>query len=524
MEKEFENELNLRPRDYQKAIYETCKEKDCLVVLPTGTGKTLIAIMVVVHRFKKFPLEKILVLAPTRPLIEQHFESFKKNLSEGWADMQIFTGKTHSTKRREIWQTAEMIFSTPQCIANDLKKNLYKLDDVSLLIVDECHRCLKNYAYNFVAQRYKKDSVNRRIVGLTASPGSDKSVISQVCNNLGIEAVEIRTRESVDVKPYLQKLEFEKVEVNFPSELEEIRILLREIERDKINEMKNRGVLVGAGSKVALLKIQKRLMSEIKRRRDFNKMLGVSACAQALKISHAIELLETQTISSLIEYLKGLYKQAQEKKSKGIQRLVKDARFSKAYTLATTLGHEHPKVGALKEIIEKQFEKNPRSKIIVFAQFRETVRKLSDELNKIDGVKTGIFVGQAIKKHGKETTGLKQKEQKEMIRRFSEGEINVLAATSIAEEGLDIPEVSMVIFYEPIPSAIRNIQRRGRTARLAPGSLKILITRNTRDQSYHYAAYHKEKRMHSAIDQIKKDLDSGKGFDTEEQKELDEIS
>jgi len=98
-------------------------------------------------------------------------------------------------------RTAEFIFSTPQCIANDLEKMLYRLDEVSLLVVDECHRCLKNYAYNQVAQK------------LTASPGSDKETITAICENLGIEAVEIRTRESADVKPYLQELEFEKIEV-----------------------------------------------------------------------------------------------------------------------------------------------------------------------------------------------------------------------------------------------------------------------------------------------------------------------
>ena len=97
-----------------------------------------------------------------------------------------------------------------------------------------------------------------------------------------------------------------------------------------------------------------------------------------------------------------------------------------------------------------------------------------------------------------------------MVEKFKEGKINVLVATSIAEEGLDIPEVSEVIFYEPVPSAIRKIQRAGRTARLDPGKLKILVTKNTRDQIYHYAAHHKEKRMHSAIDQIKKDFDNPK--------------
>tara|TARA_B100001964_G_C14050257_1_gene516675 strand:- start:118 stop:897 length:780 start_codon:yes stop_codon:yes gene_type:complete len=256
-------------------------------------------------------------------------------------------------------------------------------------------------------------------------------------------------------------------------------------------------------------------MNELRRGRDLNKMMAISACAQALKISHAMELLETQTISSFIAYLKDLFKQSEEKKSKGVQKLTKDPRFQRAYTLATALKDEHPKIKTLKKIVEKQFEKDKNSRIIVFAQFRETVRKISETLNKLDKVNADNFVGQAIKEHGKgRVTGLKQKEQKEMIEKFKSGKINVLVATSIAEEGLDIPEVNEVIFYEPVPSAIRKIQRAGRTARLTKGSLKILITKNTRDEIYHYAAYHKEKRMHSTIDQIKKGFSKDKRQET----------
>ncbi len=504
---------SLIPRDYQSKILETCLEKDCLVVLPTGTGKTLIALLLAKRIFQKAPLTKILILAPTRPLIEQHYEYFKKNLPEGFADMQIFTGKTESQKRREIWKTAEFIFSTPQCIANDLENNLYALDEVSLLIVDECHRCLKNYAYNRVLQKYKEqnqDGARRKVLGLTASPGSDKETIARVCENLGIEAVEIRTRESPDVKPYLQELEFEKIEVAFPQELEEIRIILTEIYNKKIQELKNRKVLFGYASKTALLALQSRLMKEILRGKDFNKMLAVSVLAQAIKLSHALELLETQTISSFTSYLKDLYNQAQAQKSKGVQKLVKDPLFSKAYTLATTLLNEHPKINELKRIVTEQLEKNSDSKIIVFAQYRETVLKISETLKEIKGAKVENFVGQAIKEHqsGK-ISGLNQKEQKKVVENFKEGKVNILVATSIAEEGLDIPEVNQVIFYEPIPSAIRTIQRAGRTARLAPGSLKILMTKNTRDIAHHYASHHKEVRMHKAIDQIKEEFNSG---------------
>tara|TARA_Y100000310_G_scaffold286519_1_gene310791 strand:+ start:17270 stop:18814 length:1545 start_codon:yes stop_codon:yes gene_type:complete len=500
-------ELNIKPRSYQLTIFNTCKETDCIVILPTGTGKTLIAIMMAIERFKKFPLEKIVILAPTKPLIEQHFEYFKETLPNGWADMQLFTGKIQKNKRKKIWQTAEFVFSTPQCISNDLEKNLYDLKDVSLLIIDECHRCLKNYAYNKIVKKYKIQAINKRVLGLTASPGSDKETITKVCENLGVGAVEIRTRESGDVNPYLQELEFKKIEIDFPPELEKIRILLTEIYDSKIRELKNRKVLFGYSSKTALLMTQNKLIKSISKSKNLNSMLAASTCAQAIKISHALELLETQTLSSLIEYLKSLFKQANQKKSKGVQRLVKDPRFVKAYTLATTLSIEHPKINKLKEIVKEQFQKDKNSKIIIFAQFRETVRTISENLNKLENVKAENFVGQAIKDHGRgKMTGLKQKEQKEMIENFKDGKINVLVATSIAEEGLDIPEVNEVIFYEPVPSAIRKIQRSGRTARLSKGSLKILITKNTRDQVYHYVARNKEKKMHSVIDQIKKDF------------------
>src|SRR3989344_1214501 len=141
---------NVSPRDYQKAIFETAKDNNTLVILPTGLGKTLIAVMLAVDRLKKFPGCKVLMLAPTRPLVEQHIQSFKKQLPELFADLQLFTGEIPAKKRKEIWQSAEIIFSTPQCVANDLRSELYSLNGVALLVLDEAHRCLKNYDYTYV--------------------------------------------------------------------------------------------------------------------------------------------------------------------------------------------------------------------------------------------------------------------------------------------------------------------------------------------------------------------------------------
>ena len=498
----------ISPREYQKKIFETCLEKNCLVVLPTGLGKTLISLMLTIGRMKKFPGEKVVFLAPTRPLAEQHLNYFKKHLPELFGEIQLFTGSVNAEKRKKIWQTADIIFSTPQCIANDLKKNFYNLNDVCLLVEDEAHKCLKNYDYNYIVQEYKKQARHQRIIGLTASPGSDKGKIKEICKNLSVEEVEVRTRQSEDVKEYIQELEFEKILLNFPKEFEEMRQAMKKIFNDYIDELKSRKLLFGLTSKTELINLQKKISFILsKGNKSFNYLLGASACAQAIKIQHALELLETQTLKNFNRYLNDLKNQAMKKQSRGVVKLVSKYEFGFALKKSEDLLEkkiEHPKIKTIVEIIGKERLKNNKSKILVFTQFRETATIISRELSKINNVNAKIFVGQAKKQN----TGMNQKEQKKIIDEFSQGKIDVLCATCIGEEGLDIPEVNIVIFYEPVPSAIRAIQRAGRTARLMKGKLIILITKKTRDEFYYYASRKREKKMHDIIDSIKEELRS----------------
>jgi len=517
----------IKPREYQQEIFETCKDKNCLVVLPTGIGKTLIALMLSIYTQKKHPASKTLFLAPTRPLAEQHLEYFQKHLPELFAELTLFTGKVSAEKRKKLWQTSDIIFSTPQCIGNDLKNNLYNLEDVSLLIEDECHRCLKNYAYTFVAEKYHEQAKNPKILGLTASPGTTKETIKQIALNLGIESIELRTRESDDVKQYLQELEFKPIRVEFPEEFQEITNLIKKIYNKKVQELKNRKLLFKPANKISLLETQSAIMKSISSgNKGFNMLLGASACAQALKLSHLIELLETQTLHTSLNYIKSIFEQAEQNKSKAVKNITKSPEFNQAYVKINELiskNLEHPKLLQLKDLIQQAIKQNPKNKTIVFTQYRETAAKICKTLNEIPNINSKVFVGQAKKtnKDGTQTSGLSQKEQQQVIEEFKQGNINILCATSIGEEGLDIPEVNSVIFYEPIPSAIRRIQRAGRTARLMQGKLIILITMDTLDEIFYYASFSKEKRMHKAIHSLKQDLDNGKPLEkSEPQKRL----
>jgi Fanconi anemia group M protein len=495
---------NVDPRKYQESIFNTAKEKNTLVVLPTGLGKTLIALMLSKHRLEKYQSSKILFLAPTRPLVAQHKEYFQKILPK--IKSHIFTGKINSKKRFELWKESKIIFSTPQCIANDLKRGL-DLTEVSLLIEDEVHRCLKNYDYTTVAKAYIENAKNPLVLGLTASPGGDSKIIKKVCRNLNITAVEVRTRQSEDVKPYLQKLETEIIMIDFPEEMNEIRKLLQKILKKKVNELKNRKLLFSSATKKNILELQSRLIKKISAgERHFNVLCGASVCAQAIKLQYSLELLETQSLNSCYLYFQDLFEQAKQKKSKAVQNLIKINEFLLAYSLILkNLGKiEHPKLQKIQEIIKdelKQIEQikgnQSEKRIIVFSQYRNTVNLINKELNK-SKIKSKIFVGQLKKKE----IGMNQKEQQQILNLFKQGKINVLVSTSIGEEGLDIPEVDLVIFYEPIPSAIRKIQRTGRTARLKPGKLIIMMTKKTRDETYHWASIYKEKKMHTALKEI----------------------
>jgi len=512
--------LNIKPREYQDRISKTCLEKNCLVVLPTGLGKTLIGLLVVIERMKKFPGEKVLFLAPTRPLAEQHLRYFQKHLPELFAEIQLFTGSVKPEQRKKIWYSADIIFSTPQCIANDLKNEIYNLKEVCLLIEDEAHRCLKNYDYNYIASNYKKNSQHPRILGLTASPGSESSKIKEICRNLSIEEVELRTRESDDVKEYLQELQFERESIDFPEEFSEIRDLLKQIFEKYIEELKSRKLLFGFPTKTELIKLQKKISYTISTgNKNYNYLLGMSACAQAIKIQHALELLETQTLESFNNYMKNLFEQADKGKSKGVLKLVSGEKFRLAFKKSNIMLSkkiEHPKIKKIVDIVKKEREGNENAKILIFTQFRDTAAIIAKEINKLKSISAKVFIGQTMK-NGE---GLSQKEQKEIIRKFSLGEINVLCATCIGEEGLDIPEVNAVVFYEPVASAIRTIQRSGRTARLNKGKIIVLMTKKTKDETYYYVSKRKEKKMHEAIGSIREEMFKKRNLKDERQKTL----
>lgn len=494
------------PRIYQQTMLNTTTLKNSLVVLPTGLGKTVVAMLTALNRLQNYPDSKILVLAPTRPLVDQHLNSFKEHLLIEEDKMALFTGSVKAEKRAKLFQESQIIFSTPQGFENDIIMNRISLKDVSLIVFDEAHRATGNYAYTFIAQNYVQNATHPRILALTASPGSKTETIREVCNNLFIEDVEARSDDDPDVKPYIQEVKVNYVNVQLPQGFKKVHQYLNDSFKSKLQSLKELGFLklVQDMSRTEMLKLQGSLRAQMSTGAGPEVFKALSLAAEAMKVQHAIELIETQGINSLYLYLESIYTQAQSTATKAVKNLACDVNIKSARVLTQQLkdlNEEHPKLEKVTKTIQTILTCDPSAKIILFNQFRDTASHITKHLAE-RGINSQLFLGQANKRD----KGLSQKEQRAMLDKFRAGEFNVLVATSVAEEGLDIPKVDHVMFYEPIPSTIRTIQRRGRTGRNEKGSVTVFVTKGTRDEIYRWSAHHKEKRMYKDLNEIKKEF------------------
>jgi ERCC4-related helicase len=230
-------------RLYQETIIGTAIKWNTLVVLPTGVGKTILAVLAAAYQLRKLPSSRCIVLAPTKPLVFQHLKTFRDIMALPEDEMEILTGEISPQKRQKMWGEFKILFMTPQVLQNDLLAGRYSLDDVSLVVFDEAHRAVGEYAYAFIARQYLKQAQSALILALTASPGSEIEKIREVVTNLGVENIEIRTRESPDVAPYLPPVEFEWYEIQLPTEFMQVGKTLRRAIKERLVPLKENDFL-----------------------------------------------------------------------------------------------------------------------------------------------------------------------------------------------------------------------------------------------------------------------------------------
>jgi ERCC4-related helicase len=495
---------SLESREYQLSIAMKALDANTMVILPTGLGKTAVALLVAASRLYNEG-GRILMLAPTKPLVEQHLRYFEKYLlvkpreGSSASPFVMFTGEAPPAERTEDWNRATVILATPQVVKNDLVAGRYNLNDVTLLIVDECHRAVGNYAYVFLAQRYMGTANKPLLLAMTASPGGVQEKVQDVCSNLGITHIENRTENDPDVRPYVFDRELEYVTIDLPPDIKAAINAINALIEDRLALLISLNFTVPKREKLSMKELNM-INAQIQHRiqnQDPAAYSGASLYAELMKLRHAVTLAESQGSEVLKGYLAKLVAEGTGAGgSKASQRLVKDPLFQELFERTLGWTRElHPKPDIALKLVQDQLVSHPDSRIIVFATYRDTVQLLVDHFTR-HGIACERFVGQATKDAEK---GLSQKKQIAALTRFRAGEFKVLIATSVGEEGLDVPSTDMVIFYEAVPSEIRSIQRRGRTGRSGAGKIVVMVTKGTSDEVFRHVSVAKEKQMHKSM-------------------------
>ena len=507
---------SIESRLYQNIIFNSSKDKNSLIVLPTSLGKTVISALICAEILYNYKHTRILIMAPTRPLVLQHLLSFSSFLKVLDDQKILVTGKISPSTRKMIWdnKSIKLIFATPEVIRNDLNESRLNLKDFGLIVFDEAHRAIKEYAYTLISKKYIEQSTNPLIVAMTASPSSDKNRIQQICNNLYIEHIEYRNEEDTDVKPYVNPIELKWEFVELSEKYRQIILLFKSMLQEKLRWLIFRGLIkknnIEYVFKRDLLELAEILQRNLKFTLNEEKgplYLALLNQSAALSLMYCIELIESQGPFSLKTFIKRM----ESSEGKAHSLILKDSRMKDIFKLLENVT-EHPKLLYIlnlckKEKLDTSANKTPNvllndsrsTQILIFSHYRDTATHIVDVLNKM-GIKSFRFVGQSTRNND---IGMNQNEQSVILDSFRKKEFNVLVATSIAEEGLDIPEVKLVIFYEPVASEIRHIQRKGRTGRKSSGNVIILAAKDTVDMRILFANKRRIEKMKTIFNSMK---------------------
>lgn len=523
-------------RQYQQDILSKLGYKNSLIVIPTSLGKTIVTLLICLDFLLNWKKSKILILAPTRPLVHQHLELFKRFTI--FPD-QCFalTGKISTDIRGSLWHSnsIRVYFATPELVRNDMMNNLLKKTDFYLIVFDEAHRAVKEYSYTYISKKFYENldcNKNPLFLALSASPGADKEIVHDICSNLFVEQIIVKSEKDEDVLPYVYHVDVEPCIIELNDYHKEISKILDSIIQEKVGWLiKNKFIRKKKIDNVYrkdLLSLAEFIKSKIDDKNNINPLILAALKYQSMSmiLLYCRDLVESQGSFALKKFFR---KVENESSSKTYQELLTDLRIQRI--LIKLQDHDnnadHPKLEKLLCIISdfltitttttrypdkrlrmKDFQNTStafkngqpdyssgdiyyKKKVLIFSQYRDTVDQIVCLLNN-KGIFCKGFYGQSKKDNQK---GLSQDKQLSILNDFRQGVFPVLVATSVGEEGLDIPNVDLVLFYEPVPSAIRFIQRKGRTGRFSDGKVIILISNNTIDSKYFEISKRKVDKM-----------------------------
>lgn len=514
-------------RDYQFNIIRQGLFHNMLVALPTGLGKTFIAATIMLNYFRWTKDAKIVFMAPTKPLVSQQVAACFGIAGIPRSVTTMLTGEISPSLRAEAWEEKRVFFMTPQTLDNDLRTGIADPKKIVLLVIDEAHRATGNYSYVKVVSFMRRFSKSFRILALTATPGSSVEAVQEVIDGLEISRVEIRTESSMDIQQFTHRRKIEQVLLDPSDEIIMARDLLSKALKPLVDQLCAQNAYWNKDpmsiTTFGLIQAQQSWFKSEAGRRANPGLKGMMHGLFSIlgSIAHGIKLLNFHGIkpfyATMHEFRAGVEERG-KKPGKYRKQINDSPHFQKLMDqMEAWMNNEdfvgHPKLIYLCDTILNHFldagdgrlakgAVPSSTRVIVFSEYRDSAQEICNVLKRHKPmIRPSVFVGQA---DSKRSAGMNQTEQLDTISKFKEGKYNVLVATSIGEEGLDIGQVDLIICYDASASPIRMLQRMGRTGRKRAGNIVLLLMRGKEEEAFAKAKdnYEQMQKMISSGDRF----------------------
>ncbi|TDL28562.1 P-loop containing nucleoside triphosphate hydrolase protein [Rickenella mellea] len=492
---------NRERRDYQFNITKNCLFENTLVALPTGLGKTFIAGAVMLNYYKWFPEGKVLFVAPTKPLVAQQIDACHQTCGIPGSDSIELTGQVKTDKRTQAWAEKRVFFMTPQTLMSDLKAGRCDPRDIILLVIDEAHKGTGNYSYAEAVRYITRRNPYFRILALTATPGSKPEAVQAIIDSLHISNIEIRDENSLDLKAYTHEKRTTTHVIKMSDTIQRINDHLIKLMEKDYRRLRDNGLLF---CEISQLKAYSCTLAQQK----VNSMKDCKWAYGPLKILQSLARAMTYLIEFSVPMCHAVLQQMADERdmngerSTSAERIRNNPHYVKLMLEINQQKSQgfsmHPKMEKLLSLCINHFAvadenlddntgSNPQdTRMIVFVSFRDCVDEVVEVLNRQRPlIRAERFIGQGTDKSGKK--GVAQNQQIEILKKFKKGEFNVLVSTAIGEEGLDIGDVDRIVCYDTQSSAIRMLQRIGRTGRKRTGNVDVLLAKDREEKNWEKA-------------------------------------
>ncbi|XP_053659586.1 uncharacterized protein LOC128708628 [Anopheles marshallii] len=487
---------NYPMRRYQFTITEAALFKNTLVVLPTGLGKTFIAAVVMYNIYRWYPTGKVIFMAPTRPLVSQQIEACYRIMGIPRSDTAEVTGKQARHNRSTLWQTKRVFYATPQVVQADLESSeqMFPVEQVRLVVIDEAHKAKGRYAYADVIRRIAERNPYFRVLALSATPGRTLEDVAEVIRNLLISHVEVRWENSIDVLPYVFRKDVRTIVIPLGQTIATVRKELQRLVNPYLQRLLESNVFTHYPGNITpgmLIMRQKQYRENALHQRHPNHSAIIADFGVCISMYHALDLLVKHGIRTFLNFFddsggtngQEKYFVAKDRQIKTFLDQLREQfhhreRHQSANDSGIITGNDdvdfgHPKYRILEQQLMTFFKEFPDSKSIVFCEFRDSVSMIYRMLsNNQPLIRPNCIVGQS------RASGVRvaQHEQIDVMRHFRSGTYNTLIATCVAEEGIDVGEVDLIVCFDIAKNPMRFVQRIGRTGRKRVGRVLMLVT------------------------------------------------